>query len=118
MTTRAIVILGAALSQQPLIARAQQRGLAVCAIDGRADRPGLRDADIGIHHDFADTPGVVDALAEHGVDAVGVCSMGSDHAVVPLARLAAALDLPGLSVDAAEAATDKRRQREIGRAHV
>jgi biotin carboxylase len=43
--------------------------------------------------------------------------MGSDHAVAPLARLAAALDLAGLPVAAAEAATDKRRQRALFAEH-
>jgi len=39
VTTPALVVLGAGLSQRPLIERAQARGLTTCVVDGRTDRP-------------------------------------------------------------------------------
>ncbi len=117
MTAPALVVLGAGLSQRPLIRRAKERGLTTCVVDGRTDRPAAADADTFVHQDFSDVPGTIAALAAAGVEALGVCSMGSEQAVVPGARLAEALGLPGLPVPAALAATDKVIQRGLYRDH-
>jgi biotin carboxylase len=117
VTAPALVVLGAGLSQRPLIRRAKERGLTTCVVDGRTDRPAAADADTFVHQDFSDVPGTIAALAAAGVEALGVCSMGSEQAVVPGARLAEALGLPGLPVPAALAATDKVVQRGLYRDH-
>jgi biotin carboxylase len=117
VTAPALVVLGAGLSQRPLIRRAKERGLTTCVVDGRTDRPAAADADTFVHQDFSDVPGTIAALAAAGVEALGVCSMGSEQAVVPGARLAEALGLPGLPVTAALAATDKVVQRGLYRDH-
>ena len=117
MTAPALVVLGAGLSQRPLIDRARARGIATCVVDGRTDRPAADAADVFVHHDFSDLDGTLAALAAAGVEALGVASMGSEQAVVPAARLAAALGVPGLPVEAALAATDKVRQRNLYRDH-
>ena len=117
MTAPALVVLGAGLSQRPLIRRAKERGLTTCVVDGRTDRPAAADADTFVHQDFSDVPGTIAALAAAGVEALGMCSMGSEQAVVPGARLAEALGLPGLPVPAALAATDKVVQRGLYRDH-
>jgi biotin carboxylase len=117
VTAPALVVLGAGLSQRPLIRRAKERGLTTCVVDGRTDRPAAADADTFVHQDYSDVPGTIAALAAAGVEALGVCSMGSEQAVVPGARLAEALGLPGLPVPAALAATDKVVQRGLYRDH-
>jgi biotin carboxylase len=117
VSTAALVVLGAGLSQRPLIRRAKERGLLTCVVDGRTDRPAAADADIFVHQDFSDVPATIAALEAAGVEAVGICSMGSEQAVVPGARLAEALGLPGLPVSAALAATDKVVQRGLYRDH-
>jgi biotin carboxylase len=117
VTAPALVVLGAGLSQRPLIRRAKERGLMTCVVDGRTDRPATADADHFVHQDFSDVPGTIAALAAAGIEALGVCSMGSEQAVVPGARLAEALGLPGLPVPAALAATDKVIQRRLYRDH-
>jgi biotin carboxylase len=117
VTAPALVVLGAGLSQRPLIRRAKERGLTTCVVDGRTDRPAAADADTFVHQDFSDVPGTIAALAAAGVEALGMCSMGSEQAVVPGARLAEALGLPGLPVPAALAATDKVVQRGLYRDH-
>jgi biotin carboxylase len=117
VTAPALVVLGAGLSQRPLIRRAKERGLTTCVVDGRTDRPAAADADTFVHQDFSDVPGTIAALAAAGVEALGVCSMGSEQAVVPGARLAEALGLPGLPFPAALAATDKVVQRGLYRDH-
>ena len=117
MSEPALVVLGAGLSQRPLIRRAKERGLLTCVVDGRTDRPAAADADIFVHQDFSDVPATIAALEAAGIEAIGVCSMGSEQAVVPGARLAEALGLPGLPVSAALAATDKVVQRGLYRDH-
>ncbi len=117
MTTPALVVLGAGLSQRPLVERARARGLTTCVVDGRTDRPAAAAADVFVHQDFSDVPGTIAALEAAGVETIGVCSMGSEQAVVPGARLAEALGLPGLPVSAALAATDKLVQRGLYRDH-
>jgi biotin carboxylase len=117
VTEPALVVLGAGLSQRPLIRRARERGLATCVVDGRTDRPAAADADRFVHQDFSDVPATIAALNAAGITALGVCSMGSEQAVVPGARLAEALGLPGLPVTAALAATDKVVQRGLYHDH-
>ena len=117
MTGPALVVLGAGLSQRPLIERARARGLTTCVVDGRTDRPAADAADVFVHQDFSDVPATIAALEAAGIEALGVCSMGSEQAVVPGARLAEALGLPGLPVSAALAATDKIVQRGLYRDH-
>jgi biotin carboxylase len=113
----ALGVLGAGLSQRPLIRRAKERGLMTCVVDGRTDRPAAADADVFVHQDFSDVPTTIAALEAAGIEAIGVCSMGSEQAVVPGARLAESLGLPGLPVSAALAATDKVVQRGLYRDH-
>jgi len=117
VSTTALVVLGAGLSQRPLIRRAKERGLLTCVVDGRTDRPAAADADVFVHQDFSDVPATIAALETAGIEAIGICSMGSEQAVVPGARLAEALGLPGLPVAAALAATDKVVQRGLYRDH-
>lgn len=117
MSEAALVVLGAGLSQRPLIRRAKERGLKTCVVDGRTDRPSAADADVFVHQDFSDVPATIAALEAAGIEAIGVCSMGSEQAVVPGARLAEALGLAGLPVSAALAATDKVVQRGLYRDH-
>jgi|688.fasta_scaffold160932_3 biotin carboxylase len=88
-----------------------------CVVDGRTDRPAAADADVFVHQDFSDVPTTIAALEAAGIEAIGVCSMGSEQAVVPGARLAESLGLPGLPVSAALAATDKVVQRGLYRDH-
>lgn len=117
MSNRALVVLGAGLSQRPLMQRARERGITTCAIDGRTDRPAIDAADSFIHQDFSDVPATLAALTAAGIEPLGIASMGSDHAVVPGARLAQALGLPGIPVEAALVSTDKVRQRGLYRDH-
>ena len=111
MTRPALVVLGAGLAQEGLIRRAQARGLTTCVVDGRADRPGLALADVPIHQDFTDAVVTLQRIREAGIEPLGVCSIASDVAVVPIAQLTSVLGLPGLPVHVAETATDKVAQR-------
>jgi biotin carboxylase len=105
------VLIGGSRSQLGLLEQARALGHEVCVVDGAATAPLLADADLGIVHDFSDVDGVLAELRERGVEAEAVATMGSDQAVLPTARLAERLGLPGLPVRTAEIVADKRKMR-------
>ena len=105
------VLIGGSRSQLGLLEQARALGHEVCVVDGAETAPLLAEAELGIVHDFSDVEGVLAALRERGVEAAAVATMGSDQAVLPTARLAERLDLPGLPVRTAEIVADKRRMR-------
>ncbi|MGZ4256218.1 MAG: ATP-grasp domain-containing protein [Gaiellaceae bacterium] len=107
----AFVLIGGSRSQLGLLEQARALGHDVCVVDGAATAPLLADADLGIVHDFSDVEGVLAALREREVEPEAVATMGSDQAVLPTARLAERLGLPGLPVATAEIVADKRRMR-------
>jgi biotin carboxylase len=107
----AFVLIGGSRSQLGLLEQARALGHEVCVVDGAETAPLLADADLGIVHDFSDVEGVLAALRERGVEPEAVATMGSDQAVLPTARLAERLGLPGLPVRTAETVADKRRMR-------
>lgn len=103
---RRLLVLGAGRHQKDLIRRAEARGLRVVASDYYPDAPGKA---------FASYPEDTDALAvdanialarKYGVH--GVITSGTDLALVTMAEVAAALDLPCyLTPEGARTATDK-----------
>jgi biotin carboxylase len=105
------VLIGGSRSQLGLLEQARALGHEVCVVDGAETAPLLGEADLGIVHDFSDVEGVLAALQERAVQPEAVATMGSDQAVLPTARLAERLGLPGLPVRAAEIVADKRRMR-------
>ena len=105
------VLIGGSRSQLGLLEQARAIGHEVCVVDGAETAPLLGEADLAIVHDFSDVEGVFLALRERGVEPEAVATMGSDQAVLPTARLAERLGLPGLPVETAEIVADKRRMR-------
>jgi biotin carboxylase len=108
---KAFVLAGGSRSQLGLLEQARALGHAVCVIDGAETAPLLADADHRIVRSFADVDGVLADLAQLGIEPVAVATMGSDQAVLPTARLAESLGLPGLPVRTAEIVADKRKMR-------
>ncbi|HKD34975.1 MAG TPA: ATP-grasp domain-containing protein [Gaiellaceae bacterium] len=108
---RAFVLAGGSRSQLGLLEEARALGHEVCVIDGAATAPLLAEADYGIVRSFADVDGVLVELEERAIEPVAVATMGSDQAVLPTARLAEHLGLPGLPVRTAEIVADKRKMR-------
>ena len=108
---KAFVLAGGSRSQLGLLEQARALGHAVCVIDGAETAPLLADADHRIVRSFADVDGVLADLRELEIEPVAVATMGSDQAVLPTARLAERLGLPGLPVRTAEIVADKRKMR-------
>jgi hypothetical protein len=104
----AFVLVGGSRSQLGLLEQARALGHEVCVVDGAATAPLLAEADIGIVRNFVDVAAVLEDLRAHEVEPVAVATMGSDQAVLPTARVAERLGLPGLPVRTAEIVADKR----------
>jgi len=109
---RAFVLTGGSRSQLGLLDQARALGHEVCVVDGAETAPLLADADYGIVRSFADVDRVLADLEHLGIEPVAVATMGSDQAVLPTARLAERLGLPGLPVRTAETVADKRKMRK------
>jgi biotin carboxylase len=99
------LFLGASASQLPAIRYAREAGHELVTVDARADAPGHRLADVAEQVDFADVDRVVEVARACRVE--GVLAVCSDRAVLPAARTAAALGLPGIGSEVARAMTDK-----------
>jgi biotin carboxylase len=108
---QAFVLAGGSRSQLGLLTQARALGHAVCVIDGAETAPLLAEAEYPIVRSFVDVDGVLAELAERGIEPLAVATMGSDQAVLPTARLAQRLGLPGLPVRTAEIVADKRKMR-------
>ena len=101
-----LLVLGAGRHQAPLIRRAEARGIAVVASDYHADAAGKQDASFPADVDALDVEANVALGRRHGVS--GVVTTGTDMAVVTMAEVAVALDLPCyLTPEAALVATNK-----------
>jgi biotin carboxylase len=107
----AFVLVGGSRSQLGLLEQARALGHEVCVVDGAETAPLLADAEIGIVRNFVEVDAVLEDLRATEVEPVAVATMGSDQAVLPTARLAERLGLPGLPVRTAEIVADKRKMR-------
>jgi biotin carboxylase len=108
---RAFVLAGGSRSQLGLLEHARALEHRICVVDGAPTAPLLKEADYPFVRSFTDVEGVLADLERIGVEPVAVATMGSDQAVLPTARLAERLGLPGLPVTAAEIVADKRKMR-------
>src|SRR2546421_901955 len=105
------VVTGGSMSQRGIVDYAREFGYEVCVVDGSPAAPLFASADYRIAKSFAEVDGVLAELRGQGLEPVAVATMGSDQAVQPTALIAHALGLPGLSLETAEAVSDKRRMR-------
>jgi biotin carboxylase len=107
----AFVLAGGSRSQLGLLEQARALGHAICVVDGSGSAPLLAGADFRIVRSFTDVDGVLADLDALGIEPEAVATMGSDQAVLPTARLADRLGLPGLPVETAKTVADKRTMR-------
>ena len=102
--TKTILILGAGIEQTTAIKLSKEMELKVIAVDGNPNAPGLKIADVGINADIKDVEAMIEIGKKYKIDGV------MTHAVeIPqvVAKVAKALNLPGLDPEVAERATNK-----------
>jgi biotin carboxylase len=116
MRGKTVLFVGAGRHQRRAIARAQELGLRVVAVDRNPDAAGLAQADVGEVVDFQDVEGVVEVARRHEVD--GALTVSADRAVPVVAAVAEELGLPGIGTEVAHLMTHKiamrRRLAEVG----
>lgn len=102
---RKLLILGAGIYQAPLIRKAKEMGLHTIAASYAGNYPGLSLADEVWEVDTTDWRRLAALAKESGIS--GVCTSGTDVAVISLGAICESLGLPGVSMDCARTVTDK-----------
>ncbi|MCC6779475.1 MAG: ATP-grasp domain-containing protein [Hyphomicrobiales bacterium] len=110
MSSKTLMFVGAGRHQAGAIRHARALGYRVVACDGDPDAEGLRDADRAVVVDIRQPELCLRAATEHAVDAV--VTVATEAGVRGAAYAAQQLGLPGPTVAAATAATDKLRMRQ------
>ncbi len=111
MTRKTLLVLAASRYQIPIITTAKRLGYRVLTIDNVPDNPGHALADQACFIDTTDIQGVLAVARRERVD--GVIAACTDVAVPTAAAVAQALDLPGISPDAARITCDKNLFRDF-----
>lgn len=111
MSNKRILILGGSDFQIPLIKAAKNEGLFVITCDYLPDNPGHKLADQYINVSTTDKEAVLQVAINNKIDAITTFS--SDPAIPTVAFVAQALGLPGLTLNMAEAFSNKDLFREI-----
>ena len=109
MRGKTVLFVGAGRHQRRAIARAQELGLRVVAVDRNANALGLALADVAEVVDFKEVEAVTEVGRRHSVD--GVLTVSADRAVPVVAAVAEALGLPGIGTDVAHVMTHKIAMR-------
>jgi len=117
MMSGRVLVVGAGFLQSFVIQKAREIGLTVIAVDRDPKAPGFQRAHKEIVADIKDHEACLRVARNEGIDAV--LSVCTDFAVKTVAFVAESLGLPGLSMRAARACTNKVLMREaLARANV
>lgn len=110
-----LLVLGASEFQIPLLKQAKRMGVHTCVIDINPNASGICFADEYKECSLKDHALAIEIAKAYNPDGVtvGMC----DVAVRTCAMICEALNLPGLSVEVAENATDKFKMIEVFRAN-
>lgn len=105
-----IMILGAGIYQVPLIRKAKELGLytIVCSIKG--DYPGFAYADKIYYVNTTDKEEILKLAGIEQID--GICTAGTDVAVITIGYVCEKLGLSGLSFASAQIATNKANMKK------
>ena len=107
---KTLMIMGAGVYQVPLIKTAKRMGIHTIAVSIPGNYPGFAYADEVLHINTVDSGAVLQAAKEKKID--GICTAGTDVAVMTIGRVNDALGLSGISYEAAKLACDKVKMKE------
>ena len=106
---KTLLIIGAGLESIEGIEVARELGLRLVIVDGDVNAPGLDMADLKIIKSTYNFNGILnelEKLLKQGVNVNGVIAMCADVPIT-VAKIAQALDIPGLSLETAKLVADK-----------
>ena len=110
-----LMIMGAGIYQVPLIKAAKEMGIYTIAVSIPGKYPGFAYADEVLHINTVDAEAVLKAAKERKID--GICTAGTDVAVMTIGRVNDALGLSGISYNAAKIACDKVLMKQCYEEH-
>lgn len=105
-----ILILGAGIYQVPLIKKARELDLFSIVVSVPGNHPGFEFADKIAYVDTTDFEKVLELARRERVD--GICTAGTDVAIISLGYACEHLELPGISHEAACIVNDKARMKD------
>ena len=95
-----LMVMGAGIYQVPLIKAAREMGIYTIAVSIPGNYPGFGYADEVLHINTVDSEAVLKAAQERQID--GICTAGTDVAVMTIGRVNDAMGLSGISYEAAK----------------
>ncbi|MBR1900097.1 MAG: ATP-grasp domain-containing protein [Lachnospiraceae bacterium] len=110
-----LMIMGAGIYQVPLIKTAREMGIYTIAVSIPGKYPGFAYADEVLHINTVDAEAVLQAAKERKID--GICTAGTDVAVMTIGRVNDELGLSGISYSAARIACDKVLMKQCYEEH-
>lgn len=108
-----IMILGGGVYQVPLIKAARRMGLYTIVVSIPGNYPGFQWADKVYHIDTRDKKAVLEAARKEEIS--GICTAGTDVAVVSMGYVCEQMGLSGLSGASAACVTEKGRMKDAFR---
>lgn len=110
-----LMILGAGISQVPLIQKAKEMGLYTIVVSWKGNYPGLLLADRAYYEDTTNVERVVEIAKLEQID--GICTTGTDVAIKSLGKVVSALNLTGICEESASNCSDKLLMKKMLLAH-
>lgn len=110
-----LMILGAGISQLPLIKTAKRMGLFVIVISRHGAYPGFAFADKIYYVDTTDSEKIAEIARFEQID--GICTTGTDVAVKSIGKVVDSLGLSGISYDSAKLSTNKWAMKQAFMEH-
>lgn len=104
-----LLLLGAGIEQKIVIEFAHELGYEVIALDSNPNAPGLKISDISIVGDIRNVEEICKIAQKYSVDGIMTHAIEIPHIV---SRVAQKMNLPGLSPNIAEIATNKKMRIE------
>ncbi|UVI28608.1 ATP-grasp domain-containing protein [Paenibacillus spongiae] len=105
-----LMILGAGISQLPLIKTAKRMGLYVIVISRQGNYPGFALADKVYYEDTTNADSIVEIAKLEQID--GICTTGTDVAVKAIGKVADTLGISGISYESAKLSSNKWEMKQ------
>ncbi|UNK19772.1 ATP-grasp domain-containing protein [Paenibacillus sp. N3/727] len=110
-----LMVLGAGISQLPLIKTAKKMGLYVIVLSRQGDYPGFAWADKVYYEDTTDTDKVAEIARLEGID--GICTTGTDVAVKSIGKVVDEIGVSGLNYESAQLSSNKWEMKQAFMEH-